>query len=238
MREWLAPLPVANLWGAGPKTTERLRSLGFETIGQVASADPARLERSLGGVGRRFFSLANGVDPREVVGARRAQSIGSERTLNVDVTARADIEAQLRLAADTIAQRLRRSQRRACGVRVKLKTTDFRLLTRQCQLGEPTDVAAVLFGRATALLAEFDDAGPFRLVGLAVYDIEAADANGTQLDLLPAAGNRARRLETTIDALVSRFGTGVVQRAGDLGRDRGVGVAANLDFLHEREGED
>ena len=37
MRAWLAPLPVSNLWGAGPKTTERLRALGFETIGQVAS---------------------------------------------------------------------------------------------------------------------------------------------------------------------------------------------------------
>jgi nucleotidyltransferase/DNA polymerase involved in DNA repair len=123
-------------------------------------------------------------------------------------------------------------------VRVKLKTTDFRLLTRQCLLSEPTDVAAVLFARATALLDEFDDAGPFRLVGLAVYDLDVDNANGPQLDLLPAAGNRARRLETAIDALVSRFGTGVVQRAGDLGRDRGVGVAANLDFLHERERED
>jgi DNA polymerase IV len=237
MREWLAPLSVANLWGAGPKTTDRLRSLGFETIGQVASTDPASLERSLGALGRRFFALANGVDPREVVGSRRAHSVGSERTLNVDVAARPEIQAHLRLAAETVAQRLRRSRRRARGVRVKLKTTDFRVLTRQCLLSEPTDVAAVLFARATALLAEFADAGPFRLVGLAVYDVDAADANGPQLDLLPAAGNRARRLETAIDALVDRFGTGVVQRAGDLERDRGVGVAANLDFLHERERE-
>jgi DNA polymerase-4 len=240
IREWLAPQSVGNLWGAGPKTTERLRSLGFETIGQVATADPARLERSLGGLGRRFFALANGVDSREVVGARRAHSVGSERTLHVDVAARADIEAHLRLAADTVAQRLRRSRRRARGVRVKLKTTDFRLLTRQSLLSEPTDVAAVLFSRATELLDDFDDTGPFRLVGLAVYDVDAeiADPNGAQLDLLPAAGNRARRLETAIDALVSRFGSGVVQRAGDLSRDRGVGVAANLDFLIEREGED
>ena len=238
MRDWLAPLPVSSLWGAGPKTTERLRALGFETIGQVAATDPAQLERSLGALGKRFFSLANGVDPREVVGSRRAHSVGSERTLNVDVVRRADIEAHLRLAADTVAQRLRRSQRRARGVRVKLKTTDFRLLTRQCLLTEPTDVAAVLFARAAALLGDFDDAGPFRLVGLAVYDIDLADAKVPQLDLLPAAGNRARRLETAIDALIGRFGSGVVQRAGDLDRDRGVGVAANLDFLHERESED
>jgi DNA polymerase-4 len=235
MREWLAPLPVSNLWGAGPKTADRLRELGFETIGQIASAKPARLERVLGSLGRRFFALANGIDPREVVGSRRAGSVGSEHTLNVDVSKRADIEAHLRLAADTVAQRLRRSHRRACGVRVKLKTTDFRVLTRQCLLEEATDVAAVLFAHAAALLGDFHDPGPFRLVGLAAYELAAADASVAQLDLLPAAGDRSRRLETAIDALVGRFGAGVVQRAGDLRRDRGVGVSANLDFLHERE---
>jgi DNA polymerase-4 len=224
---------VSSLWGAGPKTSERLRALGFETIGDVARADPAKLDRSLGTLGKRFFALENGLDPREVVGSRRAHSVGSERTLHVDVTARADIEAHLRLAADSVARRLRRTQRCARGVRVKLKTTDFRVLTRQGALSEPTDVAAVLFDRGSALLDEFGDRGPFRLVGLAVYDLDAASA--PQLDLLPAAGNRERRLETAIDALAGRFGSGVVQRAGDLRRDRGVGVAANLDFLLDSE---
>jgi DNA polymerase IV len=233
MREWLAPLPVSNLWGAGPKTSARLRELGFATIGDVARAEPAKLDRSMGALGRRFFALANGLDPREVVGSRRARSVGSERTLHVDVTARADIEAHLRLAADSVAQRLRQSQRRARGVRVKLKTADFRVLTRQGVLSEPTDVAAVLFDRARALLDEFSDRGPFRLVGLAGYELGAASA--PQLDLLPAAGERERRLETAIDALVGRFGSGAVQRAGDMRRDRGVGVAANLDFLHDSE---
>jgi len=238
MRAWLAPLPVSSLWGAGPKTSERLRGLGFDTIGQIASAQPASLERALGALGRRFHSLANGVDPREVVGSRRAHSVGSERTLNTDVVARPDIEAHLRLAADTVAQRLRRSQRRARGVRVKLKTTDFRVVTRQGVLSEATDVAAVLFARACTLLDEVGDVGPFRLVGLAVYELDAVSIAESQLDLLPEAGRRERRLETAIDALVGRFGAGVVQRAGDLGRDRGVGVASNLDFLHEGERED
>jgi hypothetical protein len=87
------------------------------------------------------------------------------------------------------------------------------------------------------LLQDFADPGPFRLVGLAAYEIDVADADPPQLELLPAPGNRARRLETAIDTLVSRFGAGVVQRAGDLGRDRGVGIAANLDFLHDRDRE-
>ena len=238
MREWLAPLAVSWLWGAGPKTAERLRGMGLETIGQVAGADVATLEASLGALGARFFSLAHGMDPREVVGSRRAQSVGSERTLNVDVSEPWQIEGHLRLSADTVAERLRRSNRLAHGVRIKLKTADFRVMTRQRVLGEGTDVGGVLFTHAKALLKEVAEGGPFRLVGLAAYDLRAAATLAAQLELLPEGGNRTRRLETALDALVDRFGRGVVQRAGDLGRDRGVGVAANLDFLHERERED
>jgi DNA polymerase-4 len=103
-------------------------------------------------------------------------------------------------------------------------------------LSEPTDVGATLFACATALLDEVGQSGPFRLVGLAAYDLSAtADS---QPALLPASGNRERRLETAIDSLADRFGRGVVQRAGDLARDRGVGVGANLDFLHDAERDD
>jgi DNA polymerase-4 len=151
---------------------------------------------------------------------------------------RRDIEAHLRLAADSVAQRLRRARRRARGIRVKLKTSDFRVITRQSTLADATDVAAVLFAQARVLLREFDERGPFRLVGLAAYDLVAASAATAQLDLVPAGDSRARRLETAIDALVGRYGAGVVQRAGDLARDHGVGVAANLDFLHDRDGDD
>jgi DNA polymerase-4 len=235
MREWLAPLPVSSLWGAGPKTTERLRALGWETIGQIACADAATLEHSLGGLGRRFFALANGLDPREVVGHRRAHSVGSERTLSVDIGEHAEIAGYLRLSADNVAARLRRSQRLARGVRVKLKTADFRVVTRQRVLDEPTDVGAVLFGHATALLGEVGERGPFRLVGLAAYDLVALEARSAQLGLLPETGERKRRLETALDSLRERFGHGVVQRAGDLSRDGGVGVAANLDFLHDHD---
>ena len=234
MRDWLAPQPVSSLWGAGPKTTERLKAKGWETIGQIASADAATLERSLGALGQRFFALANGIDPREVVGSRRAHSVSSERTLSVDIASRKQIAGYLRLSADNVAARLRKSHRLARGVRVKLKTTDFRIVTRQGVLGEPTDVGAVLFEHAASLLKEVGESGPFRLVGLAAYDLVAQEP-AAQLELLPQSSHRERRLETAVDAIAARFGRGVVQRAGDLTRDRGVGVPANLDFLHDRD---
>jgi DNA polymerase-4 len=230
-RDWLAPLPVSCLWGAGPKVAERLRTLGFTTIGQVANADPQILESAFGALGRRFVALANGVDARDVSGSRRAGSLSSERTLNVDIRARTDIEAHLRLAADTVARRLRRSARVARGVRLKLKRTDFRSITRQGVLAEATDVGAVLFAKVASLLDDVRDPGPFRLVGLAAYELDSRTDDGAQLDLVPAGESRARRLETTLDAVAERFGSAAVRRAVELERDAGVGVGANLDFL-------
>jgi hypothetical protein len=71
--------------------------------------------------------------------------------------------------------------------------------------------------------------GPFRLVGLGAFDL-ASPVDQSQL-ALPIVDGRARRLETTIDGVRERFGTEAVQRASELLEDRGVGVAANLDFL-------
>ena len=65
-REWLAPLPVSKLWGAGRKTQARLETFGFRTIGDIADADPAFLVDRLGKMGAHFFSLAHAKDPRRV----------------------------------------------------------------------------------------------------------------------------------------------------------------------------
>ncbi len=231
-REWLAPLPVESLWGAGAKTAKRLRDAGYETIGQVARAEADTLARSFGSLGMRFHEIANAVDPRMVAISRRSQSMGSERTLATDVSSVRELKLYLRAAAETVAQRLRRRGLVAGGVRIKLKRSDFQILTRQDRLAEPTDVSAVLSTKAVELLSHVEDPGPFRLVGLAAFELARVAAD-SQLSLLPSAGTRDRSLETAIDALEQRFGAGVVQRGGDLYGDRGVGVPTNLDFLDE-----
>jgi DNA polymerase-4 len=229
---WLAPLPVARLWGAGPKTQARLKALGYETIGDVARADPARLSEQLGRVGAHFHALAHGNDPRRVEGARKSRSMGSERTLNEDVVERADIARHLQRSADRIARRLRRKQILAGGVRVRLKTTDFRLISRQCSLAAPTDVAKNLFEAGVGLLDRFDEPGPFRLVGLTAFDLRKEETAG-QGDLF--SDGRDRRLEATLDALSARFGDNVVRRARDLGRDTVLDSAPNRDTLDPEE---
>lgn len=229
-REWLAPLAVSRLWGAGPKLQARLRTLGLLTIGDVAAAEPELLAR-LGNIGERLHALSHGNDPRPVARSRSVKSIGSDRTLEVDVFRRDDICQHLKRAADVLGRRLRRKAYVARGVRIRLKTTDFRLLTRQRRLAEPTDVAETLYRNAVPLVDALVHAAPFRLVGLAVYDLSRTTAS-VQPDLFDSDAPR-RRLEAAIDALSSRFGPDVVHRAADLVDHKSPRMAPNLDFLDE-----
>lgn len=233
-RAWLAPMPVSLLWGVGVKTEPRLLRLGLRTIGDVAAADPRWLERELGRAGSHFFALARAEDPRRVDGGRASKSIGSEVTLARDIVVGQELKRHLRRAAEEIGRRLRRKRYVAHGVRVKLKTSDFQILTRQHHLARPTDVADEIHAVGVSLLGEFAHRGPFRLVGMAAYDLARAEEKA-QEDLFTPEGARRRKLEIAMDDLAARFGAGVVRNAADLHTRPRDGV--NLDFLDDGEEE-
>ena len=234
-KAWLAPLPVRWLWGAGPKTQERLHDLGLQTIGDVADADPKYLVEMLGKAGLHFHSLAHAEDPRAVTGHRAGKSIGSEHTLNTDISDVAEIKRHLRQSAEKIGRRLRRKGTLAFGVSVKLKTADFQLLSRQRRLTEPTDVTETIYAVGVELLKAFDHRGPFRLVGMAAYDLVSTD-DKTQLDLFGGSA-RQRQLDAAIDDLSDRYGTNIVHRGNDLKTPSRARLAATLDFLDDDSGD-
>ncbi len=232
---WLAPQPISRLWGVGRKTAPKLQAMGLLTIGDVAAADPRKLEELLGQSGRHYYALSHGEDPRPVLRGRAAKSIGSDRTLSKDVSKREDIERHLRRSADRIARRVRAKDYVAKGIRVKLKTTEFQLLTRQRMVNRPIDSAEEFFRIGQELLGDFDHRGPFRLVGMAAFDLRWR-CEPLQMDLFDDGLERS--LETTIDKLIDRFGAEVFVRARDLNRRETVHKnGVNLDFLDYRDGE-
>jgi len=226
---------VSRLWGVGRKTAPKLHALGLNRIGDVAAADVRYLIAKLGSAGSHFHDLAHARDPRRVRRGRAAKSIGSDRTLSQDVSRREDIEIHLLRSADRIARRLRNKDYVAGGVRVRLKTSQFEMMSRQCQLKKPADTAEVLFQTGRRLLRQFDHPGPFRLVGMAAFDLGWRN-EPRQLDFFE--DTTQRNLETSIDDLIERFGKKVVMRARDLGRSAAVMTdGVNLDFLDHRDGE-
>jgi DNA polymerase-4 len=232
---WLAPLPVNRLWGVGKVTAAKMRVLGLHTVGDIAALDEHTLRQKLGGSGAHFHKLANAIDPRRVSRGRTAKSIGSDRTLRHNVSTKKDIEVHLLRAADRIARRVRAKNYVARGIRVRLKTSRHEMLTRQRQLPKGCDTSDIFFAVCRQLLDEFDHPGPFRLVGMAVFDLDWRQQS-QQLDLFE--NNSQRNLETTIDALITRFGKSTVIRARDLKQANTIhNNGVNLDFLDYIDGE-
>jgi DNA polymerase-4 len=201
----------------------------LHTIGEVANADPRFLSAKLGSVGLHFHTLARAEDPRAVVGRRVSKSIGSEHTLDEDICKKSDIKRHLRRSADIVGRRLRKKGCAACGVGIKLKTFDFRILTRRRQLSEPTDVTESLYSVCLDLLDHNDHPGPFRLIGLVAYDLVEIDSL-MQLHLFGTIA-RQRKLDFAIDGLADRYGIDVVYRADAL--PSGMRLAPTLDFLDD-----
>jgi DNA polymerase-4 len=202
---FLAPLPVERMWGIGPKTAPTLRRLGDSTLGDLARAEPAALERVLGSWAAEVRELARGIDVREVEPDRDAMSIVAECTYEEDLTTKVAIGRTLLAHAARVAERLTEAGLTAGAIVVKLKYADFTLLTRRKTLREPASDTTTLHDTSLELLERFPlDGARIRLTGVSAQDI---GAGAVQPTLFPdRAAERRRGLESILLDAKGRFG--------------------------------
>ena len=215
-RRFIAPLPLGRLWGVGPRTAERLRTLGLSTIGEVAEVDTRMLVRLLGeSHALHLQALARAQDDRAVVPDREAKSIGSEETLDQDIRGKQEVSAVLRRHCDRVARRLRAGGLTARSVRVKVRYSQgFRLVSREAQLPTACDDSRTLRETAFGLLGKLELNRSIRLVGVAATQLDDATAP-VQGDLFAGGTTeKTSRLEHTLDSIRERFGD-VIRRADD-----------------------
>jgi DNA polymerase-4 len=143
--EFLHTLPVGALWGVGERTREALARWGITTVAQLAECDVDVIRRAVGPVaGSHLHDLAWGRDPRPVVPQHVEKSIGAETTFDVDTADLALIGTHLLHLADRTASQLRARSLVARTVTLKVRTDDFRTVTRSRTFGVPTDVGREL----------------------------------------------------------------------------------------------
>ncbi len=188
---FLAPLPISDLWGVGPKTADRLRNAGIETIGQLAERPLPWLIDRFGSRGEFFWQLARGIDEREISRDRETKSISSETTFAEDVGDAERLRAVVREQSAGVANRLVEHGFRARTVQVKLRLSDFTTFTRQRTLSEPTNDAARIERTAQNLLDEqLSPSRRFRLIGVGVAGLEHQGV-AAQLSLFDQSGESA-----------------------------------------------
>src|SRR5580704_11904647 len=126
---FLLPLPVGRLPGVGKVTGEKLAKLGIQTVGALRRLDRSALDGTFGGYGLRLHELARGIDENEVVPDRPTQSISVEDTFERDVLL-TETEPMIRRLAEKLWQASRQESRAARTIVLKLKTSEFKILTR------------------------------------------------------------------------------------------------------------
>ena len=175
-KAFLAPLPIRDLWGVGPRTAERLNSEGIETIGDIARQDEDWLRERFGKHGAQMQKLALGQDNSPVVVRRETKSVSAETTFAQDIGEPEALLEVVNRLSQRVSHQLRRKQLQGRTVKLKLRLSDFTTFTRQKTLPYAVQSADDLSRSAGELLrAELYGRRRFRLVGVGVSGFEQSE---------------------------------------------------------------
>jgi DNA polymerase-4 len=207
VREFLDPLPVSKMWGVGKVTQEELSKLNIRTFRDLSRTPVQVLEKKFGRYGANMRRLSMGIDEREVEPEHDAKSIGHEETFCEDII-RVDLSKKELLAlANKVARRMRGEWLQGRTITLKVKYSDFVLITRSATLPKPTDDALEIYSNVCRLLSK-TAAGkrPVRLLGISMSQLVNTEIEGQLSLFLEEEVSKKRELNTALDSICEKFG--------------------------------
>lgn len=225
VQDLINALPVSKVPGVGPVTAKALERMGIGFLGDAGRVDLKTLVARLGRFGYRLHELSAGIDRSRVIPVHAVKSISSEETLESDTMDMRVLENLLLKHAEDVGRQVRKKKVLAKTIFIKLKDSDFKQITRQAQLAEPSQSAEIIYRAALKLLRACGLHKPVRLAGLGVSDLvssdtpvqqslfEASGFEGLGNDLSGKAIKKWEQVGETVDAISERFGPGAIGKA-------------------------
>jgi DNA polymerase-4 len=212
--EFLAPLPTQALWGIGPKTAERLKPLGIQTIGDIRKLSNNDLVRHLGKFGEELERRALGIDNSPIHLSHEIKSVSNETTFAKDISDQQDLYETLHWLSESVGRRLRKHNLRGSTVKLKLRWEDFTTLTRQVTLSSPTNDDGEIYASVKSLFNKtWKNGKPVRLLGVGVSQFSKPVR---QLGLWDMPKQQDENLMKAVDHLRERYGSQTIFRGSDL----------------------
>lgn len=204
-RDFLAPRPVTLIWGVGKSFATTLQRDGIHTIGQLQTMDEHDLMRRYGIMGQRLARLSRGEDTRRVSTDREAKSVSAETTFDDVIADLWQLEPILRRLSEKVSRRLKNADLGGYSVALKMKTHDFKTITRNRRLTDPTQLADRIYKAGIGLIKSECDGRRFRLIGIGISDLVPAERCDLP-DLIDQTATRRAKAERAMDALREKFG--------------------------------
>lgn len=209
--DFLRPKPVSLIFGVGAAMQKRLARDGISVIGDLQRMPENDLARAYGSMGLRLARLSRGLDDRRVSPERETKSVSSETTFEDDISDASELTRVLWRLCETVSRRLKKADLSGRTITLKLKTANFRTLTRSHTLPGPTQLADRIFEHGKRLLEAAADGTAFRLIGIGVSEFGDADP-GAYDDLIDRTPTRRAAAERAVDTVRDKFGRDAVQR--------------------------
>ncbi len=223
-KEIVYPLPVTDLLFAGRKTAVQLEKIGIKTIGDLANTDREFVCKTLGKNGEMLVEYARGEDispVKSVTDETEIKSVGNGLTFKQDLVGEEQIKRGIHVITESVATRMKRHGVKCRTLRVQIKGTDFKTISRQRGLDTPTNLEKTIRDVAYELLCEvWDLKKPVRALSIAGANL-IHDNSGTQISLLDedVSDEKRENLEETIRSLRKRYGFNSVKTADVLDRE-------------------
>ena len=218
IRKKMWPLPVSDLFFVGRATAKKLFSLGIQTIGQLAQADPAVLKSHLKKHGEVIWAFANGMDISVVQSEPPAnKGYGNSTTIAFDVVDASTAKLVLLALAETIGARLRAAGARAEVIAVGIKLHDLSYVSHQMTLRNATNITIEIHHWACQLFDELWDGRAIRHLGIHTSRIRDG-LDMRQLDMFETVDyEKLERMDAAVDQIRKRYGNDSVMRAAFIG---------------------
>lgn len=202
---FLKPLPIRTLPGIGEKMETELREMGVKTIGELAAMPVELLKSAFGSYGYALSKHAHGIDQPFQMLVEESKSISRELTLEQDTVDEEYLSAVLHLLIEKAGNELRKTQRKARTITLRLRYSDFKRVSKANTLDRATSLDEVIYRTAMDLLHEiWQRRVRIRLIGIHLSQFEPDTG---QLELFPdLREEKSRSLYVQLDRVRERFG--------------------------------
>lgn len=224
----LWPMNVRSMFFVGKATASKLHDYGIKTIGELANSDRNMIKKMLGKQGGLIHDYANGLDTTPVLRydhLEKIKSVGNGTTFRRNLQGFDDIKIGVIGLADTVASRLRKHKLKAFGVKVDIKDPALKVISRQQQLDNPTNLTEVITETALSIIRKsWSMRDPIRM--LTITAINLCDENQAQQLSLFSDENisieKGEKVERAMDSIRQKFGSGAISFGSVLNNDIGL----------------